>query len=127
MSGRVETFEHGARVVALARRWIGTPYRHQASLKGVGCDCLGLVRGVFAEITGKAAEAPPPYQPDWAERCGVDRLMEAARAIAASRCRSPKCGPATSCCFAGVRALRRNMRAFSQARITSSMPMSLPA
>ena len=28
-------------------RWIGTPYRHQASLKGVGCDCLGLVRGVW--------------------------------------------------------------------------------
>ena len=33
-------------IVAAARSWIGTPYRHQASLKGVGCDCLGLVRGV---------------------------------------------------------------------------------
>lgn len=84
MSGCVERAEdgdvHGERVIAIARCWIGTPYRHQASLKGVGCDCLGLVRGVFAEITGKAAEAPPPYQPDWAERSGVDRLMEAARA-----------------------------------------------
>lgn len=71
---------HEECVIAVARRWIGTPYRHQASLKGVGCDCLGLVRGVFAEITGKVAEAPPPYQPDWAERSGVDRLMDAARA-----------------------------------------------
>ena len=34
-------------IVAEARAWIGTPYRHQASLKGVGCDCLGLVRGVW--------------------------------------------------------------------------------
>jgi hypothetical protein len=25
-------------IVEIARRWLGTPYRHQASLKGVGCD-----------------------------------------------------------------------------------------
>jgi NlpC/P60 family putative phage cell wall peptidase len=36
-------------LVTLARGWIGTPYRHQASLKGVGCDCLGLLRGVWRE------------------------------------------------------------------------------
>jgi NlpC/P60 family putative phage cell wall peptidase len=35
-----------AAVVAEARSWIDTPYRHQASLKGVGCDCGGLIRGV---------------------------------------------------------------------------------
>jgi NlpC/P60 family putative phage cell wall peptidase len=29
-----------------AREWIGTPYKHQASKKGVGCDCIGLVSGV---------------------------------------------------------------------------------
>lgn len=33
-----------ADIVAAARGWIGTPYLHQASLKGVGTDCLGLVR-----------------------------------------------------------------------------------
>ena len=27
-----------ARIVAAARGWLGTPYRHQASVKGVGCD-----------------------------------------------------------------------------------------
>ena len=47
-------------VVAAARAWIGTPYRHQASAKGVGCDCLGLVRGVYAEIVGRVPE-PPAY------------------------------------------------------------------
>lgn len=41
----------GADVVAEARRWVGTPYRHQASVLGVGCDCIGLVRGV-AEALG---------------------------------------------------------------------------
>ena len=35
-----------ARVVAEARRWIGTPYHHQARLRGVGCDCAGLIIGV---------------------------------------------------------------------------------
>lgn len=65
-------------VVAAARGWIGTPYRHQASLKGVGCDCLGLVRGVWREIVGNEPEASPPYAPDWAEASGRERLMEAA-------------------------------------------------
>ncbi|MFB2551018.1 NlpC/P60 family protein [Ensifer soli] len=66
-------------VIAFARGWIGTPYRHQASAKGIGCDCLGLVRGVWRERYGREPEAPPPYQPDWAECGGEDRLMAAAR------------------------------------------------
>lgn len=77
--GMIDDEDLGARIVEAARVWIGTPYRHQASLKGVGCDCLGLVRGVYAEITGLAAEEPGPYQPDWAERAGADRLILAAR------------------------------------------------
>ena len=35
-----------AAVVAEAREWIGTPYHHQATQKGVGADCGGLVAGV---------------------------------------------------------------------------------
>ena len=66
------------RVVAAAQAWIGTPYRHQASLVGVGCDCLGLVRGIWRDLYGHEPELPPPYQPDWAERCGEDRLRQAA-------------------------------------------------
>ncbi|OBZ96026.1 peptidase P60 [Pararhizobium polonicum] len=68
-----------AQIVAAAQSWIGTPYRHQASLKGVGCDCLGLVRGVWRELYGTEPELPPAYQPDWAERSGEDRLRDAAR------------------------------------------------
>jgi NlpC/P60 family putative phage cell wall peptidase len=66
------------RAVEAARGWIGTPYRHQASRKGVGCDCLGLVRGVWRELYGSEPEAPGPYQPDWAERDDGDRLLAAA-------------------------------------------------
>lgn len=67
-----------AAIVAEARSWIGTPYRHQASLKGVGCDCLGLVRGVWRNCVGAEPERPPPYAPDWAEATGRDTLMAAA-------------------------------------------------
>lgn len=68
-----------ARIVAAARRWIGTPYLHQASLPGVGCDCLGLVRGVWRETIGDEPESAPPYTPDWAEALGAETLLEAAR------------------------------------------------
>jgi NlpC/P60 family putative phage cell wall peptidase len=34
------------RIVAEARQWIGTPVRWEARLKGIGCDCRGLVAGV---------------------------------------------------------------------------------
>ncbi len=69
----------GARVVEAAREWIGTPYRHQASVKGVGCDCLGLVRGVWREVVGAEPERVPPYSPDWAEVSGEETLLGAAR------------------------------------------------
>ena len=65
-------------IVAEARAWIGTPYRHQASAKGVGCDCLGLVRGVWRGLYGEEPEAVPPYRPDWAEMGGEETLLEAA-------------------------------------------------
>lgn len=71
----------GERIAAAARAWIGTPYRHQASLKGVGCDCLGLVRGVWRGLFGEEPETAPPYAASWAESAadGADPLAEAAR------------------------------------------------
>ena len=65
-------------IVAEARSWIGTPYRHQASLKGVGCDCLGLVRGVWRALFGAEPECAPPYAPGWAEASGEEALAQAA-------------------------------------------------
>lgn len=68
-----------AAVVAEAMGWLGTPYRHQGSLKGVGCDCLGLVRGVWRALYGAEPEHPGAYAADWAEAGGEDRLLAAAR------------------------------------------------
>ncbi|MDB5578220.1 MAG: putative phage cell wall peptidase NlpC/P60 [Bradyrhizobium sp.] len=67
-----------AAIVAEARQWIGTRYMHQASLKGVGCDCLGLVRGVWRNCVGDEPETAPPYAPDWAEASGEEALAQAA-------------------------------------------------
>lgn len=68
----------GDEVVAAARRWIGTPYHHQASRIGVGADCLGLIRGVWREVYGADAETPPGYSRDWGEASGEETLLEAA-------------------------------------------------
>jgi NlpC/P60 family putative phage cell wall peptidase len=67
------------RIVAEARAWIGTPYAHQASLRGAGADCLGLVRGVWRAVVGDEPERAPAYTPDWAEALGEETLLAAAR------------------------------------------------
>ncbi|MBY0531539.1 MAG: C40 family peptidase [Xanthobacteraceae bacterium] len=66
-------------IIAEARTWIGTPYRHQASRKGAGCDCLGFLRGVWREAIGDEPELPPPYSADWAEASRAETLADAAR------------------------------------------------
>ena len=48
-------------IVAAARSFIGTPYHHQASCKKAGCDCLGLIRGVWRDVYGPEPEAPGQY------------------------------------------------------------------
>lgn len=67
------------RAVKAARGWIGTPYLHQASLKGQGADCLGLVRGVWRDVVGAEPETLPAYSPDWAEVGAEEALLAAAR------------------------------------------------
>lgn len=67
------------RIVTEALDWVGTPYRHQGSRKGIGCDCLGLLIGVWRAVYGVVPEQPGPYSVDWAETGGADRFLEAAR------------------------------------------------
>ena len=64
-------------IVRSARGWLGTPYLHQASLKGAGADCLGLVRGVWRECIGPEPEEAAPYAVDWAEARCIDALAQA--------------------------------------------------
>ncbi|MBL4927550.1 NlpC/P60 family protein [Fuscibacter oryzae] len=65
-------------IVSTARGWLGTPYRHQASCRGAGTDCLGLILGVWRETLGQLPEAVPPYTADWSEAGGREDLLQAA-------------------------------------------------
>jgi NlpC/P60 family putative phage cell wall peptidase len=68
-------------IITAARGWLGTPYLHQASLKGVGCDCLGLIRGVWREIYGHEEIPIPVYSPDWAESSREESFYDTAKAF----------------------------------------------
>lgn len=64
-------------IIAEAASWIGTPYHHQASLKGVGTDCLGLVRGIWRAVYGPEPAPVPPYGQDTGD--GAATLLEGLR------------------------------------------------
>ena len=72
MSGR------GEAALAEARAWIGTPYVHQASCRGAGTDCLGLIRGIWRALYGAEPCAVPAYTAAWAEVSREEGLMRAA-------------------------------------------------
>lgn len=81
------------RALEAARSWLGTPHVAGASRKRVGCDCVGLIRGVFAEVEGRPAPAVPPLHRDWFAARGrplVDALRRHLREIAV-----PDAGPGT--------------------------------
>jgi NlpC/P60 family putative phage cell wall peptidase len=70
-----------AAVVAAARVFLGTPYRHQASLAGAGCDCLGLLRGVWRALYGAEPMPMPAYRADMRDPTNAGALRRAAEAL----------------------------------------------
>lgn len=53
-------------VVAAARSWLGTPYVHQADVKGHGADCAMLLVRVYADLGLIPADYDPrPYADRW--------------------------------------------------------------
>lgn len=75
MTAPVATVDGGAAVVSSARQWLGTPYRHRASVRGAGADCLGLLRGVWRECVGAVEPWDlPPYDPRWLNPAASDAL-----------------------------------------------------
>lgn len=66
------------RALAEARAWLGTPYVHQASCRGAGADCLGLIRGIWRALYGAEPCAVPAYTADWAECSRQEGLLQAA-------------------------------------------------
>jgi len=54
-----------AACVQEALTWIGTPYHHAASIKGVGVDCVYLALAVYDVAHIKKPIIPSPYIPNW--------------------------------------------------------------
>lgn len=79
IAGSVDQTVSRAAIVAEVRAWIGTPYHHQASRRGAGCDCFGLVRGVWRALYGPEPEAVPAYSRDWGSVTGKEALIATAR------------------------------------------------
>ena len=57
------------------------PTTTRRASRGVGCDCLGLVRGVWRELYGAEPMPIPPYSRDWGETGAREPLAEAARRV----------------------------------------------
>lgn len=70
--------ERTDQAVELARTWIGTPYHHQACLKGIGVDCVGLIRGVYDEMYGISPPELINYSADWGDTNGNEDMVKAA-------------------------------------------------
>lgn len=79
MAARLSRDGTRMKVLEIAGSWLGTPYRHQASRKGVGCDCLGLMIGIWRELYGEKVAARLCYSPDWAETAQGEPLLAALR------------------------------------------------
>jgi NlpC/P60 family putative phage cell wall peptidase len=69
------------RIIAEAREWVGTPFHWQASVKGVGCDCKGLVWGVARELGLPEAETIYAKVADYGKRVPVKLLQEGMAAV----------------------------------------------
>lgn len=66
-----------AQVMDNARAWLGTPYHHQGTLRGVGCDCVTYLIGAFVDARiGLERPEIKHYPPDWHVHRDVERYME---------------------------------------------------
>lgn len=63
------------KVVAEARRWIGTRYHHAARLRGVGVDCAMLLCEVYEAAGLIPHTVPEPYPMQWHLHRGEERFL----------------------------------------------------
>ncbi len=80
-----------ADIVAEARSWIDTPFHWQASVKGVGADCKGLIWGVARELGLPESESVYALRCDYGVKVPVGLLREGMAAVF-DRVRDPRPG-----------------------------------
>ena len=66
-------------IVKKAEAWLGTPYRHRSSAQGLGCDCVGLIIGLYQTHHPMTQIKVPDYVPDWAEVSHQETLIKGLR------------------------------------------------
>ena len=59
-----------------ALSWVGTPFHHEAMVKGVGVDCIHLLVAVFSEVGMLPKVKPEHYAPDWCLHSSREILLE---------------------------------------------------
>lgn len=62
-------------VAAAARAWLGTPYHHQARIKGAGVDCALLLCEVYHAAGVVPFVDPTPYPQNWHIHRGDERYL----------------------------------------------------
>jgi NlpC/P60 family putative phage cell wall peptidase len=68
--------EQRAAVIAEARSWMGTPWRHRANVKGQAVDCAMLMRECFVRTGVLAPFEVPPYPKSWFMHRQEEWLLE---------------------------------------------------
>lgn len=66
----------GDAIASVAEAWVDTPFRWQASVKGLGADCKGLVAGVARECGRPEAESVEALCGDYGLKVPVARLRQ---------------------------------------------------
>lgn len=64
----------GEQIAAEAETWVGTPFVWQGRLKGIGCDCKGLVAGVAKACGRPEADSVEALRGDYGEKVPVGDL-----------------------------------------------------
>ncbi len=63
-------------VVEEARKWLRTPYHHQARIMGDGVDCAMLLCEVYEKVGLVPFIDPTPYPPDWHFHRDEERYLD---------------------------------------------------
>ncbi len=63
------------RLLAVAGRWVGTPFREHARVCGAGVDCVQLAAAVLEEAGLAHARDLPPYIVDFGEHADRSPLL----------------------------------------------------
>lgn len=66
----------GAAIASEAEQWIGTPFRWQGAVRGVGCDCRGLVAGVAKACGRPEADSLEALVGDYGDVVPIQRLKQ---------------------------------------------------